>query len=142
MAFTRVYHGRARYLSDTRHGPNRLLLAVTCQIAELPVNIPAMLDTAAEWCVLPQELVAALGVHAQPEDSWVRLDSRLGRFDGFLARIPITLLADEGPDLTVNATCLICPDWPGPMVLGWKGCLERFRFALEPEDETFYFASG
>jgi hypothetical protein len=41
----------------------------------------------------------------------------------------------------IEATWFISPDWPGPLVLGWKGCLERLRFALDPtpEEEWFYF---
>jgi hypothetical protein len=31
------------------------------------------------------------------------------------------------------------PDWPGPTVLGWRGCLDRFRWAIDPDDEVFYF---
>jgi hypothetical protein len=31
-------------------------------------------------------------------------------------------------------------EWPGPMVLGWKGCLERIRFGFDPNVESFYFA--
>jgi hypothetical protein len=60
-------------------------------------------------------------------------------FTGQLARIPVTLFASEGESLTVEATWLICPDWPGPVVIGWKGCLERLRFAIEPGEEGIYF---
>jgi len=47
--------------------------------------------------------------------------------------------ATEGQPLLVEATWFVSPDWPGPLVLGWKGCLERFRFALDPNEERFYF---
>jgi hypothetical protein len=26
-------------------------------------------------------------------------------------------------------------------VLGWKGCLERIRWAIDPAEEIFYFGS-
>lgn len=50
-------------------------------------------------------------------------------------------LATEGEDLTVQATWFVCPEWRGPVVLGWKGSLERFRFALDPHEEFFYFGA-
>ena len=42
--------------------------------------------------------------------------------------------------MRVAGTWFVSEDWPGPNVLGWKGCLERMRFALDPSDESFYFA--
>lgn len=40
--------------------------------------------------------------------------------------------------MTIEATCFTSPDWLGPNVLGWKGCLERLRFAVDPGDESFF----
>ncbi|MBI4531612.1 MAG: hypothetical protein HY709_08815, partial [Candidatus Latescibacteria bacterium] len=47
--------------------------------------------------------------------------------------------AEEGENVEVEATWFISPDWPGPIVIGWKGCLERLRFAVDPSEDTFYF---
>jgi hypothetical protein len=41
--------------------------------------------------------------------------------------------------MEVDATWFIASDWPGPMVIGWRGCLERMRFALDPGHDTFFF---
>jgi hypothetical protein len=70
-----------------------------------------------------------------------RLLTRFGTFAGDLERIPLHLPAEEGELLTVDATWFVCEDWPGPTVLGWKGCLERIRFAFDPSEETFYFGA-
>ena len=53
----------------------------------------------------------------------------------------VEFLATEGDNVVVEATWFISEDWPGPAVIGWKGCLERFRFALDPSDDSFYFGS-
>jgi hypothetical protein len=42
--------------------------------------------------------------------------------------------------LEVDASCFVSQDWPGPLIIGWKGCLERSRFALDPGEDTFLFA--
>jgi hypothetical protein len=67
------------------------------------------------------------------------LQSRFGTIRGEWIRVPLILLASEGDELPVEATWFVSADWPGPLVIGWKGCLERLRFALDPGHESFYF---
>jgi hypothetical protein len=55
--------------------------------------------------------------------------------------IPVEFEADEGSPLNVEATWFVADGWPGPVVIGWKGCLERLRLALDPDQDTFYFAA-
>lgn len=119
----------------------RLVVGVECRIGALPDPLLALLDTAAEWCVLPSAVAAAAGEMLDLLPIAIELHTRLGTFTGQLARLPLQLVAVDGQSLTVNATWLVCPDWPGPPVIGWKGCLERCRFALEPAEEAFYFAA-
>lgn len=112
---------------------------VPVRLAGLDVDVTAMVDTAAPWCVLEG---AIANLYADREASLVprqRLSSRLGDHTGDLHRSPITLLADEGDSLTVEATIFVCPDWPGPNVIGYNGLLERIRFAVDPSLNTFYF---
>jgi hypothetical protein len=54
--------------------------------------------------------------------------------------IPIVFQAEEGEDLEVPATWFISEHWPGPVVIDWKGGLERMRFALDLSEDAFYFA--
>ena len=63
----------------------------------------------------------------------------MGVFRGQLYRGLITLLADEGSPLDVEATVFVTPDWPGPNFLGYQGLLQRIRFAVDPESNRFYF---
>lgn len=60
-----------------------------------------------------------------------------GRFE----RLQTWLVAEEGDELELEATWFISEDWPGPLVIGWKGCLERFRLALDPGKDAIYFGA-
>jgi hypothetical protein len=69
----------------------------------------------------------------------------IGRIAGSLHRINISLLAEQnsGYDLTVDSSIFVSEEWPGPIVLGYRGFLERTRFALDPGvvpgEQMFYF---
>lgn len=49
-------------------------------------------------------------------------------------------------DAVGPGSVLIAPGWTGPVVLGYRGFLERLRFALDPgsqpEDAWFFFGSA
>jgi hypothetical protein len=141
VTFTQAYLARAPYLADFRGGPHRLVLAVACQLETLSVF--ALLDTAADWCVLPPEVATALGFDLEPDPALPPYSTRHGLLFGRQERFPLTLLPAEGDPLEVETTWFISPDWPGPIVLGWKGCLERLRIALDPTPghEWFYFGA-
>ena len=67
------------------------------------------------------------------------------RLEGSIIRLNMTLPADEGEDLTVDATAFI-PDveeyWGDfPCFIGQLGFLERIRYALDPATDTFYFGT-
>ncbi|MGV3720836.1 MAG: hypothetical protein ACO1SX_07990 [Actinomycetota bacterium] len=134
-----VFTGRSGYLSDASMGPHRLLVAVPCRIADAMTPVFALLDTASEWCVLPGDLAEELETdwEASPR---IRLHSRFGLIPGALVRTSLSFPAEEGQETQVDATWFVSAEWPGPAVLGWKGALERIRFAIDPADETFYFA--
>jgi hypothetical protein len=140
MTFVQEYQGWAAYLSDFYVGPHRLLIAVSCFVGNVPVPVDALLDTAAEWCVLPARMMPVLGFEAVAVPT-TRLETRFGVFSGSLERAPVRFPAAEGDSLTIDATWFVSPEWLGPLVLGWKGCLERFRFALDPHAERFYFSN-
>ena len=64
---------------------------------------------------------------------------------GRLYRLTLTLLADDGEDVTIQTTAFVPePDeaehWGDmPCILGLYGCLERMRFAVDPYAERFDF---
>jgi hypothetical protein len=99
----------------------------------------ALLDTASQWCVLPPPIARALGYELETEGD-IRMHTRFGVLSGELIRLPVQFFAEEGQPAEVEATWFLSPDWPGPIVIGWKGCLERMRFAFDPRESDFYFA--
>lgn len=136
------YTGRAPYFPNYADGSARLLLAVMCFVGDHPQEIYALLDTAAEWCVIPPSIAVRLGLDDVEPEEPVFLSSRFGVFQGQLERIPLTLNAADGESLPIQATCFVSADWPGPMVIGWRGCLERMNFGFNNTEEAFYFAAG
>ena len=125
----------------------RLPIAVQCRIGSLESTDLALLDTGAEWSVIGGDLVEILKDELNsPTDSF-SISTRMGTIRGALHRIQISLLAEQncGKDLTVESSVLISQDWKGPVVLGYRGFLERIRFALDPgvspDEQRFYFGT-
>jgi hypothetical protein len=136
--------GCSVFLVSTRVGQWRLPIGVKCRIGNLEVTDLALLDTGAEWSVIGGDtaniLEDELGV---PTESFT-MSTRLGRISGSLYRINISLLAeDHGYDLIVESSVFVSEKWDGPIVLGYRGFLERIRFALDPGvipgEQRFYF---
>ena len=75
----------------------------------------------------------------EPLPGRVRLSSRVGSFEGALFRGLITLPADRGEPLDVEATIFLSPEWTRPNFLGYQGLLQRIHFAVDPEHNLFYF---
>ncbi len=122
-------------------------VAVRCQTERLESEI-ALLDTGAEWSVIGGETAILLEKQLGSPIESTRMSTRLGLIDGFLHHVNITLLAGEnsGDNLTVESTVFVSEEWEGPLVLGYRGFLEKIRFALDPGvvpgEQIFYFGSA
>lgn len=138
---TLSFAGKARYITDLNENHHRLLIGVRCKIGELKPSFNALLDTGSQWCVLRRDVAEALGCDPTPGPEAVNMDTRFGVMRGRLERIPIRFEADDGNQLEVDTTSFIAAEWPGPIVIGWRGCLERIRIALDPASDIFYFGS-
>jgi hypothetical protein len=136
------YTGKSPYFADPDEDSSRLLVAVACFVEDMPQRVYALLDTACPWCVLPPTMAARLGFDLTDGEETASLSTRFGTMVGRLERLLLTFDATEGQPLTIQATCFVSADWPGPMVIGWKGCLERTRFGFDTTPELFYFAEG
>jgi hypothetical protein len=136
---TQAYEGKSRYYADYDDGRDRYLVAVDCRLGE--TTFSALFDTGSQWCILSPRIAQALGYDVEPALQTVPLSTRFGTFHGRLERIPLSFPVEEGNAVEVEATWFISPDWPGPAVIGWKGCLERIRIALDPSDDSFYFGN-
>ncbi len=140
MKLQQVFDGGCHYLYDTDVGPHRILLGLPCFVGELIEPHYALLDTASTWGFLPPATARDLGHEPGQAGPQMRMSTRMGLFTGSLERIPLRFLAGEGVPVTIEATWFISEDWPGPLVIGWKGGLERIRCTLDPSEEAFYFA--
>lgn len=132
---------------DTYPGETKSPKIVLSVQLENSAPLPAIMDTGAPWCIFDPELISFLDIDKEsgyrPEEG---LNIRGVTHHGILIRAPITLLADEGEDLTIEATIFI-PDWESdnfwhyPNFIGLDGCLSRMRFAVDPSKNMFYFGS-
>ena len=139
---TQSYSGRSSYVADYTQEPDRLLVAVKCLVAGLPSPFYGLLDTASPWSILPAHLAEELGCSLEPEPPTPSLRTgRCGLISGRLERIWLRFPAEEGDALDLNALWYVSADWNGPLVIGWKGCLEAIRFALDPSEDRFYFGA-
>ena len=139
MSLVQEYSGRSGYASDVTYAGQLMFVTVGCRVGGLPDRLDALLDTAGEWCVLTPKLATELGLFPVSGSEPAVLSSRYGTLWGALVRMGVEFPAAEGVYLQIDATWFVSEDWPGPLVIGWKGCLERFRFGLDPGDESFYF---
>jgi hypothetical protein len=132
--------GRARYRdreSDQSEPTAKIYIRVIPR--GLPGPIFAQLDTGAPWSIFDPE-VSREFADTEVLDEGIALQTRFGSRTGRLARIALTLPAEEGEELTVQATVFLCDDWPeGKNFLGYSGLIEKIRFALDPEQNLFYF---
>ena len=128
-------------------GSYRLVLGVECEFSTIETKQIALLDTAAELSVAGIQVYqrfleenASLGLPV----GTTTINTRLGNFTGELYRVEVQLTAAWGEPLMVDGTFLFCEEWNGPTVLGFYGCLERLRLAIDPDYEKvgcIYFAS-
>jgi predicted aspartyl protease len=103
----------------------------------------ALLDTGAEWSVLDHEIAEQVGL-ADAEGQAITLLHKDGSTDGKLVRTTVTMIADEGVALDVDATVFV-PDnaWPSRRnFIGYCGFLEKLRIGLDPQNNHVYFGSA
>lgn len=104
----------------------------------------AFIDTGGIYLICPPEIALTLSL---PPDGMLFREHILlrgSRLAGTVYRVPLTFIADTGAGLEIEATAFIPDDqyleWGEfPCILGMQGCLERIRFAIDPQNEIFYF---
>ena len=104
----------------------------------------AVVDTGGAYLIPDTQTAARLGLDPDDALGAGTLRVRGTRYHGTLHRVSLTFPALTGDDVTIEATAFV-PDlspsevWPLPTYLGWQGCLERLRFAVDPVAELFFF---
>lgn len=132
--------GRSKFADHTREPLDKTAkVYVKVEFPGLDRFVLAQLDTGAAWSVLPPDIARRLQIPFRMDHPTI-LNTWLGRKAGHLVRLPFTLLADEGDDLTTEGMFFLTPDWPeGVTFLGYSGLLDSLRFALDPQVNDFHF---
>jgi hypothetical protein len=105
----------------------------------------AVLDTGAAYPIISPKIAKQAGLDRVKPLERKRMLVRGMWLEGSIIRLNMTLPADEGEDLTVDATAFIPDveeywgDFPG--FIGQLGFLERIRYAVDPGTDTFYFGT-
>ncbi len=135
------YEYRPAYEDDLS---NRILIQVEVQIVA-PVLETAILDTGSPYMILSPKVAKDSGFTQDRTIDRTVLKIRGYKYEGSITRLNVTLPAVEGQSLSVDTTAFI-PDredaWGDfPSFVGCMGFLERLRFAIDPNTDTFYFGS-
>lgn len=99
----------------------------------------ALLDTGGHYCILQPDVAAQVEDHLTDRLTPAGLHTAHGTIRGELYRHRITLLAQRGESLEIDATIFVSSDWRGPNILGYTGALDRIRFAIDPGGNWAYF---
>jgi hypothetical protein len=131
--------GGAHYFPDYA-ADDSLLIAIRCRFGAESEEQMALLDTAAPWSICKKEVADIIGISKEADGLMDEsLSTRYGKIRGFLARCEMALITEFGQQLNANGTCFISDEWLGPNVIGWKGCLERIRFAIDPSVNIIFY---
>lgn len=109
------------------------------------IRITAVVDTGAPYMICEPEIAEQLDLKRGESLGDCELRTHLGLVDGCLYRMSLTLLAaSPGASATLEVTLFVprAELWKdNPSFLGFHGCLERIRFAIDPATDNFYFGS-
>lgn len=131
---------RDHYPGDSEQTP-RIVLSV--RVAAMPIY--AIVDTGAPWCVLDPDLMHPLIACGQAEMLYnVDYIVRGHKYHGQLVRVAIDFEGEHGFYMRMESTAFVAtldenPPWYHPNFIGLSGCLDRMRFAIDPDENGFYF---
>ncbi len=133
------FSGVTTYLDDdpAQRSENAFIHIKVVVEGEVPTPLVARVDTAAPYVILNSELNRQIGLNMTSDQ--IPLHTAAGRKEGSLERVPITLIAEGGESLEVDATLFVCDDWDRGSFLGYGGLLERIRVAVDPSSRKYYF---
>jgi len=118
---------------------NRLLLQVDVE----NVLAEAVVDTGAPYSIIAPRIARMAGLNQVKPLERITMLVRGMRLEGKTIRLGMTLRAEVGENLTVDATAFI-PDveeyWGEfPSFIGQNGFLDRIRYAVDSSTDMFYF---
>ncbi|HXU32325.1 MAG TPA: hypothetical protein VN851_17295 [Thermoanaerobaculia bacterium] len=111
---------------------------VRFRIAHLEHEFLGLLDTGATWSIVDWEIAVLAGL--RPESGHrIRYSGRWGTIEGSVVTCSFLLPASEGEPLEIQGSVFVSTDWRAGNFIGYRGLLERIRFALDPQENRFYF---
>ena len=139
--FADAYSPFVYRLATLQETTNRIFLQVSVE----GIETEAFLDTGSSYVILEPHIAELLNIDRSQGERIEKFNIRGNIIRGDLLRMTITILAEEGRSLLVDATAFVpelAPDqeWEDlPTILGLTGFLERIRFAINPTIDRFYF---
>jgi len=104
-------------------------------------SFSALLDTGGHYCILNEEAAEAAKDRLVTNLGKITLQTARGPVRGDLYLLRIEIFAKIGDNLDVEVVSLVAPGWSAPNIIGYSGALDRFRFAVDPQTNRFFFAS-
>ena len=123
---------------------DRIQLPIVFELSEA-TDVLAVVDTGAPYSILDPLIAKQIGFSPEMTLERTAVTVRGVKLRGSLIRLSTTLQAEVGENLTIDSTTFI-PDseeqWNQfPSFIGQAGFLERIRFAIDPNTNTFYFGA-
>jgi len=145
---TREYDGWCGLVTATKLSSWPTSMAIcNLTLQGLELEHVAMLDTGAQYSVMPYQLALELGI-SEADGERAKYHTRDGPLWGVLVRHSARLRAEEGEGIDViDAEWFVSGDWsnPPPVIVGWQGFLEAIAFGCDPgtapdDQGKFFFA--
>lgn len=125
---------------------NTIYTAISCRLGSQQNEEFALLDTGAAYTVIPNGYQELLEDDLGEPFEEIIISTRCGNLNLTLYPLIITLVAKDGNDLEIQSTVGFPKEEVSmPIILGIKGFMDRFRFALDPDPKGnknyFYFGT-
>ena len=132
--------GASKYLdTHPEHPEDRPRIYVKFRSDGLDGWALALLDTGGHFCILNRSVAKQVEDRLTDQLGEVTLQTARGPVRGDLHLLNVTLVAEQGEDLEIDAVVFVAPEWEGPCFIGYSGMLDRLRWALDPDVNTYYF---
>lgn len=135
--------GAVHYLDHYLNDQKQVRIVLNVHFPGILTPVPAITDTGGAWSVISPGLFEKIANQAEPLRR-ITLNIRGSSYQGWLYRVTIRLEARIGESIDVDATVFV-PDvpsgewWHYPNFLGLQGFLDRFRWAVDPASNLFFF---
>ena len=116
---------------------------IIVQVQVEGIETQAIVDIGGVYLVCEPQIAGLLKLKPADALRTDKLTIRGFTYSGHIHRVSLTLLAQEGQSIRLEATAFVphFPQWNLPSFMGLSGCLERLRFAVDPDTDTFYFGA-